>query len=403
MSLVIAPQVAMAVHVHTNAFVTTPSPACATMHTVVESIFSPQLPLVANVDPPTTIPPLVGAHSILVSTDSPVPTSPKPATSLVVMILSPQVPVSAYLAPVAIVVALQGAQAIAMHSNAPEAAPDPTQAVVTFVAIMVTTNQFPVRANPDPACTSPSFVDAETVQVKVDPAVFAPEPFVWPVVMVLLPEMPVRPHLTPVTLYIFVQSAQAITMMSNTPEAAPSPASASMQAVVVSIFSPQLPVSTHLDPIFTSPFLVHTVAVLVAAITLVAVSPEPPRTLVDIVGIALPQVPVRAYALPSALTVFEQGSKPVAVHTNSAEATPTPLRAAMFRCVPAVALPQVPVSTDLIPTRTIPTLQNAAAVQVTANALEATPEPAVWLVEMVMLPLDPLTTDSTPSALVIAV
>jgi len=187
MPLVIPPQVAMAVQVYANALVATPSPACAAMHTVVESILSPQCPHVANVDPATTVPPLVSAHAVLVSTDTPITTSPEPAASFVVMVLPPQMPISSDLAPVAIVVSLKGTQAVAMHSDAPEAAPDPTFAAVQSVAIVVATNKFPVCSDPDPARTSPAFVDTETIQVIIDPSVLAPEPFVWPVVVVLLP------------------------------------------------------------------------------------------------------------------------------------------------------------------------------------------------------------------------
>merc|ERR1711865_725299 len=73
----------LTVQMYAYALVATPGPARATVQAVVEAILSPQLPLVANLDPATTVPPLVGAHAVLVSTDAPVLSSPEPAASLV--------------------------------------------------------------------------------------------------------------------------------------------------------------------------------------------------------------------------------------------------------------------------------------------------------------------------------
>ena len=240
---------------HANALEATPGPARATVQAVVKAILSPQLPLVANIDPATTVPPLVGAHAILVPTDTPVSSSPEPAASPVVVVLPPQVPVGANTTPMAIVVALQGAQAVAMHSNAPEAAPDPALAAVQFVAEMVTANEFPVSADPHPPDTSPAFMDAETIQVVIDPAVFAPEPFVWPVVVVPPPHMPVRAHLTPAALHVAVQGAAAVAVHADALVSTPAPLLAPVMPVVVVITAIQMPVLADHDPPTTIPAL----------------------------------------------------------------------------------------------------------------------------------------------------
>jgi len=69
--------------------------------------------------------------------------------------------------------------------------PSPLSASVETMVVVVLTVQVPVSTYPDPLCARPSTEDAKTVQVAANALCFAPEPSIWSVVVITLPQMPV--------------------------------------------------------------------------------------------------------------------------------------------------------------------------------------------------------------------
>merc|ERR1712013_530267 len=115
----------------------------------------------------------------------------------------------------------------------------------------------PVLAANNPASAFVHFQNSQTVQVPTDAPVAAPEPARSGDVMVTTPQMPVCTDAAPMTLVVAVQGTEAIQMMANTTESAPSPLSATMVFVVVVILSIQMPLSPNDNPAVSVPSLAH--------------------------------------------------------------------------------------------------------------------------------------------------
>jgi len=84
-------------------------------------------------------------------------------------------------------------------------------------------------------------------------SVLTPEPLARFVIMVFLPEMPVRAHTTPFTLLITPEGAQAVPVHANALVLAPNPTFNTMELVVEMITSVQFPETANDDPFGTGP------------------------------------------------------------------------------------------------------------------------------------------------------
>jgi len=104
-----------------------------------------------------------------------------------------------------------------------------------------------------------------------------------------------------------------------------------------------------------------------------------------------------------ALIVPVESSQTVAVHTNAPEPSPAPLSPAVKTVIVFVAMDQVPVRANCMPSGTIPAAVDAQTVQVATDPSVTSPEPSVWHVVVVSLPEVPVRTDPAPVALIIAV
>lgn len=107
--------------------------------------------------------------------------------------------------------------------------------------------------------------------------------------MISLPKVPVGTNTTPTSLVVAEESAEAVTMHTNTAEGTPSPSSLTMQGVVEVVLLQQVPVRTHFVPTSTIPSFESSVTIQVTR-NAPSSSPEPARWLVEV--LALPQVPV---------------------------------------------------------------------------------------------------------------
>jgi hypothetical protein len=78
--------------------------------------------------------------------------------------------------------------------------------------------------------------------------VSSPEPSWTLVVVVPPPQVPVGTHILPMALVVFIEHASTVSVHANTFEPAPCPACASMELVIVSIATVEVPVSANTDP-----------------------------------------------------------------------------------------------------------------------------------------------------------
>jgi len=92
MAVVVPLQDAEAVLMMTNAAITAPDPARASMQPMAVMITPDEMPISSNDMPSATIPAFENAHAVQVITNSPLP-SPEPSVRAVVVVLSPQGPV----------------------------------------------------------------------------------------------------------------------------------------------------------------------------------------------------------------------------------------------------------------------------------------------------------------------
>jgi len=144
--------------------------------------------------------------------------------------------------PTTIVIPLVNSQSVLVMTNAAVTTPDPTGTSMKPMTIMVPSNQVPVPSDDNPTTSGPPFQQALPVKVVTNSPVTAPEPPARFVVMVPLPQVPIGTHASPVALIVAEQCSQTVQMHTNTPEASPSPLRATMQAMIVMVTAPKMPV-----------------------------------------------------------------------------------------------------------------------------------------------------------------
>jgi len=160
------------------------------MEAMIVMVLAVKAPVRTNSDPTSSRPSLLDAQAVQMPTNTLIAT-PEPSVGLVVVIAAVQVPIGPHALPATLHVDIQGAQAVTMHSNALKATPTPLSASVETVVVMVLAVQVPIRADTDPLCTSPSTKDTQTIQVAANTLGSAPEPSMWFVVVIALPQVPV--------------------------------------------------------------------------------------------------------------------------------------------------------------------------------------------------------------------
>jgi len=212
--------------------------------------------------------------------------------------------------------------------------------------------------------------------------------------MVSLPHVPVCPYTTPTALIVAVQYPQAIQVVANSAELAPSPLSASVHTVVVMIATPEMPVAAHVVPAPAVPSTEGSQSVQMAPYPAVF-TPEPARSFV--VPIPAVEMPIRAYLAPVALVISVQRTQPVLMVANAAEATPAPLGPTMVLVVVVIAANESPVGADGDPVTTIPSTEDSLTIEMPVHALGASPEPSSRPVVVVLLPHVPVRSDMDPA------
>jgi len=247
MSLIVAIQGAQPILMDTNASVCTPNPLVSTMQMMVVIIPSPKVPVRTDFMPPRTVPAPQDAKAIQVTANA-TPPSPEPARSPVVMVSAPEMPVRANASPMALVVAVQGSQSVEVNSDATITAPSPAVPSMEMMVVIVATPQVPVCADCMPPSPGPTLEDASAVEMAADSPIATPEPTWALVVVVPTPQMPICSHSSPVTLVVSVQGAQPVEMNTNAAETSPCPSSSAMQVVVVMVFAPEVPITSHIVP-----------------------------------------------------------------------------------------------------------------------------------------------------------
>jgi len=203
-----------------------------------------------------------------------------------------------------------------------------------------------------------------------------------------------------VALNIAVQNAKTVFVHANTLIAAtPSPAFATVQLVVEVISLPAMPEASNNNPSCPSPALQDSVAVKVTAYT----APLAPAPLVwSVVMVFLPHLPESTNDAPLALVVAPDYAQTILVHANAPETAPGLAHTTMETVVEVILAQAMPVTTDLHPTYARPAFESSQAVQMTADATVASPEPTWSPVEVVALPHLPELADNTPTSLTIA-
>lgn len=209
MTLMVAVEGAQSILVMTNAAESTPTPLRSAVMTVIVVIPAIQVPVSPNSDPPAAIPALQDPEAIQIPSHT-LCTTPEPASWLVVVIALPQMPVGPNASPVSLVIAVQRAATIQMHTNAAVAAPTPLSSAVQTMIVVILPPQTPVTSNNMPTPTVPPLQDPEAIQMPTDTPGSSPEPSTRTVEMILLPQMPVRSHLSPL-----VQSAPPVEVVPD--------------------------------------------------------------------------------------------------------------------------------------------------------------------------------------------
>jgi len=154
---------------------------------------------------------------------------------------------------------------------------------------MVLSDEVPIRTHLVPFGSIPPEANSQSVPMPANTSEFTPGPLIWTVVMILLPQVPIRAHTLPMSVKITEISSQAICMHTNTSIFPPDPASSPMQKMVVIIALPQMPIRADLVPACSIPSHENFQPVAVSADT--AEFPPPPSTWLVVV-VSLPQVPV---------------------------------------------------------------------------------------------------------------
>jgi len=373
LTLQIAVQGTVTIHVHADALVGSPHPTCLSVFAVVEAITLDALPVASDEHPSCTCPLFVQALPIEVPPNSLVFARPEVPVSTVIMIATEKIPECTDTAPMAVVIRLQDAQTITVKTHAPVRTPDPTLSTMEFVAVMVATNQVPIMTHHNPLHTCPTLEKPVTIQMIANALVPSPGPSTRFVIMVFLPQVPVCTDTLPMTLMVAIQGAQSVSMDSNTSESTPTPTSLPVEAVIKVILLPQMPVASNSDPTGTSPTHVSSQAVQVTANT-TGLAPQPTRAFVVVV--LLPQLPELADDAPLALDVTPDDAQAVLVDTNAPEASPGLSHAAMQAVVELILAHAMPVTANSTPVCPVPALPNSLPIQVSADTPITTPEPA---------------------------
>jgi len=161
-----------------------------------------------------------------------------------------------------------------------------------------------------------------------------------------------------------------------------------------------MPISSHLVPSGTIKPLVDSQAVEMTANAPVS-APKP--SWAPVVMVASPEVPVRTDPTPVTLIITIQSPQTIAVHANSAVATPDPAVLSMEVMIVVIASPEMPVLSHGVPSCSSPALVDAPAVEVARNTPVTTPDPARSFVVVIPTPEMPVRPNSPPMALVVAI
>jgi len=220
LTLLIAPKDAQTITVQSNAPVTTPRFASATMEFVVEMIALRQMPVFANCNPSSTIPAATNSLPVEMAIDTTI-RAPKPFPSLVIVVLAPHMPICANASPLPLVISPTNTVAVQVNSNTTVTSPRFTGSAVQLMVVMVATVKMPVLPHNDPTTTCPTLQDSQAVQVPCDSAVTSPTPTTSFVIVVLLPQLPELADGAPLALSVAPDDALAVLVDTNAPEATP--------------------------------------------------------------------------------------------------------------------------------------------------------------------------------------
>ena len=359
-------------------------------------ISTEQLPKATPENPPTSGPAVTLAHAVQMPPDAAIST-PRPTVWTVEVVLLEQLPIGFDSAPPTLAIVLQDAFAIPVQPNALERSPNPAGTAVGKVSKMVLAPQFPVsKWCWCPCYSGPVVQNSFAVKMKANSLELTPTELWTAIIMVFLPQLPIRANSLPLTLIVAIQGFQTVRMEGNAPVTTPNPFSPPMQLVVEVVAPHTKPIFTNNMPSSTIPTLQDSHAVQMA-INTALLAPEPPRGTVEVV--TLPKVPIRPNSAPFPLDISPQGSVPIPVYTNAPVGPPAPPRLGMQHVVVVIAPHTVPVTTNNHPLCSSPTLLNAMAIAVTADPAKSTPEPAVWFVVVVLAPTSPHFTRDLPVSL----
>jgi hypothetical protein len=165
------------------------------------------------------------------------------------VVSTPEVPVSPHASPMTLVIPVQCAVSVQVHTNAAVSTPDPSVPSVQVVIVVVPTVEVPVSSHPVPSGAIPALVDSQAVAVAAKLAVvIGPEPAGSLVVFVPVDEVPICTHATPVSLVVPEEDAQAIEVNADAPVPSPGPSRSTVEAVIVFVSPPQMPVAADIVP-----------------------------------------------------------------------------------------------------------------------------------------------------------
>lgn len=248
-----------------------------------------QLPVASHCSPVTTSPTAIDNASVLVAGNLFVLVGPEPARCLVVVVVPPLVPIRAHAAPFALVVAPESAVSVQMHSDSFVTTPGPASLTVMGVIVFIAPVQTPVFPNSHPSSTCPALEAAQAVKMATNSFETTPEPFSRFVVVVLAPQTPDRANPAPAALVVAPELPTAVPVHTNAAVlVSPTPLPLAMVPVIVVVFTIQVPISSDLDPLCTSPALQCAQAVQMTPNTF---GPAPEPTSRSVIVVVFPLLP----------------------------------------------------------------------------------------------------------------
>lgn len=179
-----------AILVVANATESSPTPLITTTN-LSEMVASPQRPISTDDDPLLASPTSENSQLVQVPANAFCLTPPEPSSSTVNRMPSPCMPIRPDMAPMSMPESSQNAKAVCDRTNTSISSPEPSIFAMQFMAVVVSPPQSPIASLHHPLCSSPSVIDASTVQVISNTAVTAPSPSAASVVMVASPQMPI--------------------------------------------------------------------------------------------------------------------------------------------------------------------------------------------------------------------